>query len=313
MMTATSYTTAVMAIMASFCIIIFTSCSNSHTEIIQITGSNELTSITQALSDEYYIATEGRIQTSVTSSNADEAFKDLCLGRIHVAASSRPITVNEITQCSDSSIKVVEIPIASVPTVVVTHSMNKQYPKCLSNEEMKDLWNGTSDLGLTLYRPENNSDLSKYLDAQFGSNMENNSEELNNTSETIVVDLTNDTGGIGYLDYVTYSLVEDYLNPIGLQSSTEACSIPTPSKINKGKYDVLNRTLFLYFRHDLLKKNYLSGFAEMTINESSINIISNLGYNTLDSTVYAENRILLAERTAGSRYTEKNQNIGGAK
>ena len=51
----------------------------------------------------------------------------------------------------------------------------------------------------------------------------------------------------------------------------------------------------------------------MTINESSINIISNLGYNTLDSTVYAENRILLAERTAGSRYTEKNQNIGGAK
>ena len=51
----------------------------------------------------------------------------------------------------------------------------------------------------------------------------------------------------------------------------------------------------------------------MTMDESSINIISNLGYTTLDSTVYAQNHILLDERTAGSRYIEKNQNTGGIK
>jgi len=133
------------------------------------------------------------------------------------------------------------------------------------------------------------------------------------TSASLVTDLINDIHGIGFLDYVTYSLVEEHLNPVGLQSYTDTCSMPNRSKVSEETYDVLNRTLFLYFRHDLLKKNYLSGFAEMTINESSINIISNLGYTTLDSTVYAQNHILLDERTAGSRYIEKTQNTGGIK
>ena len=305
--------TLVIALIITVTIITLISCSNSQIETIHISGSPEATPLIQTLSDEYHILTEGLIQTSIRSSNSDAAFIDLCSGKTHIATSTRPISNTEITQCSDSSIKVVELPLASVSTVLVTHSMNKQSPKCLSNEDLRNLWNGTSDLSLTLYRPESNSDFSKFLNSQLINNETSNSQKSLVTSASLVTDLINDIHGIGFLDYVTYSLVEEHLNPVGLQSYTDTCSMPNRSKVSEETYDVLNRTLFLYFRHDLLKKDYLSGFAEMTMSESSINIISNLGYTTLDSTVYAQNHILLDERTAGSRYIEKTKNTGGIK
>ena len=198
---------------------------------------------------------------------------------------------------------------ANLPLIVATNSVNQKSPQCLNSKELKDLWTGNNDLDLTLYKPETRSDLSKYLVNMFGETGENISNNAP-TKNSVLLDLTNDINGIAYLDYLDYQSIGAYVSPVGLKTSSKKCSIPSYTGVNDGSYDAFNRTLFLYIRHDLLKQDYLSGFAELALSKESIQIMSNIGYTTLDSNAYAENRIRLAERTTGSRYTSPNQKNG---
>ena len=311
-MEAPKHSPVIIAIIVIISTLLTASCINSKSSIIYITGPQQVTSLAETLSDEYYILTEGRVQSIVKASNSDGAFEDLCSGKNHITIASRPISRTELIRCNDSSIKVVEFPIATSPIVVAVHPLNQQNFKCLSTEELSAFWNGHHDLELTLYKPSNNSDLFTHLDQILGAG-ESKPTSKSQSPNTMVTNLLNDINGIAYLDYATFFAGKDYLLPIGIQETPGTCYIPDHTNANSGSYTYLNQNLFFYFRHDLLKKDYLSEFATMILDESYINIITNLGYTTLDSTVYAENRILLAERTAGSRYTEKNQNIGGIK
>ena len=82
----------------------------SEVDIVKIDGSSTVYPITEAVAEEFQIATG--IKVTVGVSGTGGGFKKLCRGDTVMSGASRPIKANERKKCADAGIKFIEVPIA---------------------------------------------------------------------------------------------------------------------------------------------------------------------------------------------------------
>ncbi|WP_372722587.1 substrate-binding domain-containing protein, partial [Immundisolibacter sp.] len=87
--------------------------------LIKIDGSSTVYPITEAVAEEFQIATGNRVTVGISGTGG--GFKRFCRGETDISNASRPILREEMTACAQAGVKYIELPVAyDAITVVVS-------------------------------------------------------------------------------------------------------------------------------------------------------------------------------------------------
>ena len=95
----------------------------SENAIIKIDGSSTVYPITEAVAEEFQLAT--KVNVTVGISGTGGGFKKFCRGETDIQNASRPILEKEMAACKDAGIEYVELPIAYDALTVVVNQRNE--------------------------------------------------------------------------------------------------------------------------------------------------------------------------------------------
>ena len=98
------------------------SCVAAADKIIKIDGSSTVYPITEAVAEEYQIAT--KVKVTVGISGTGGGFKKFCRGETDVQNASRPILKKEMDACKEAGIQYIELPVAYDGLTVVVNKSN---------------------------------------------------------------------------------------------------------------------------------------------------------------------------------------------
>ena len=281
-------------------------------DIVKVDGSSTVYPITEAVAEEFQIAT--RIKVTVGVSGTGGGFKKFCRGETVVSNASRPIKLNEIKKCKEAGIKFIELPIAYDALSVVINKKN-DWAKDMTTQELKKMWEpaaqgkitkwsqireGWPETPLRLYGPGADSgtfdyfteaviEESKAIRGDFTASEDDN---------VLVKGVSGDKGGIAYFGLAYYEENKNLLKAVAIKNSTGDFVMPGLKTIMDGSYNPLSRPLFIYLNAAMVESDpnvkkfvefYLKHVAELSkevgyvpFNEQEYAAISN-HYKTLQT------------------------------
>ena len=238
-------------------------------DIVKVDGSSTVYPITEAVAEEFQIAT--RIKVTVGVSGTGGGFKKFCRGETVVSNASRPIKLNEIKKCKEAGIKFIELPIAYDALSVVINKKN-DWAKDMTTQELKKMWepaaqgkitkwsqirDGWPETPLRLYGPGADSgtfdyfteaviEESKAIRGDFTASEDDN---------VLVKGVSGDKGAIAYFGLAYYEENKNLLKAVAIKNATGDFVMPGLKTIMDGSYNPLSRPLFIYLNAAMVESD----------------------------------------------------------
>ena len=287
-------------------------------DIVKVDGSSTVYPITEAVAEEFQIAT--RIKVTVGVSGTGGGFKKFCRGETAVSNASRPIKLNEIKKCKDSGIKFIELPIAYDAISVVINKKN-DWAKEMTTAELKKMWepaaqgkitkwsqirDGWPDKPLRLYGPGADSgtfdyfteaviEESKAIRGDFTASEDDN---------VLVKGVSGDKGGIAYFGLAYYEENKNLLKAVAIKNKKGNFIIPELKTIMNGSYNPLSRPLFIYINAEKVNSDpKVKKFVEFYIKHAAT-LSEEVGYVPFSKEEYAAITNHYKTQQIGSAYKE---------
>ena len=267
-------------------------------DIVKVDGSSTVYPITEAVAEEFQIAT--RIKVTVGVSGTGGGFKKFCRGETVVSNASRPIKLNEIKKCKEAGIKFIELPIAYDALSVVNNKKN-DWAKDMTTQELKKMWEpaaqgkitkwsqireGWPETPLRLYGPGADSgtfdyfteaviEESKAIRGDFTASEDDN---------VLVKGVSGDKGGIAYFGLAYYEENKNLLKAVAIKNATGDFVMPGLKTIMNGSYNPLSRPLFIYLNAAMVESDSnVKKFVEFYFTERKQ---SNQSFNCFDFSLF---------------------------
>ena len=287
-------------------------------DIVKVDGSSTVYPITEAVAEEFQIAT--RIKVTVGVSGTGGGFKKFCRGETAVSNASRPIKLNEIKKCKDAGIKFIELPIAYDAISVVINKKN-DWAKEMTTTELKKMWepaaqgkitkwsqirDGWPDKPLRLYGPGADSgtfdyfteaviEESKAIRGDFTASEDDN---------VLVKGVSGDKGGIAYFGLAYYEENKNLLKAVAIKNKKGNFIIPELKTIMDGSYNPLSRPLFIYINAEKVNSDpKVKKFVEFYIKHAAT-LSEEVGYVPFSKEEYAAITNHYRTQQIGSAYKE---------
>ena len=287
-------------------------------DIVKVDGSSTVYPITEAVAEEFQIAT--RIKVTVGVSGTGGGFKKFCRGETAVSNASRPIKLNEIKKCKDAGIKFIELPIAYDAISVVINKKN-DWAKEMTTTELKKMWepaaqgkitkwsqirDGWPDKPLRLYGPGADSgtfdyfteaviEESKAIRGDFTASEDDN---------VLVKGVSGDKGGIAYFGLAYYEENKNLLKAVAIKNKKGNFIIPELKTIMDGSYNPLSRPLFIYINAEKVNSDpKVKKFVELYIKHAAT-LSEEVGYVPFSKEEYAAITNHYKTQQVGSAYKE---------
>jgi len=287
-------------------------------DIVKVDGSSTVYPITEAVAEEFQIAT--RIKVTVGVSGTGGGFKKFCRGETAVSNASRPIKLNEIKKCKDAGIKFIELPIAYDAISVVINKKN-DWAKEMTTAELKKMWepvaqgkitkwsqirDGWPDKPLRLYGPGADSgtfdyfteaviEESKAIRGDFTASEDDN---------VLVKGVSGDKGGIAYFGLAYYEENKNLLKAVAIKNKKGNFIIPELKTIMNGSYNPLSRPLFIYINAEKVNSDpKVKKFVEFYIKHAAT-LSEEVGYVPFSKEEYAAITNHYKTQQIGSAYKE---------
>ena len=287
-------------------------------DIVKVDGSSTVYPITEAVAEEFQIAT--RIKVTVGVSGTGGGFKKFCRGETAVSNASRPIKLNEIKKCKDAGIKFIELPIAYDAISVVINKKN-DWAKEMTTTELKKMWepaaqgkitkwsqirDGWPDKPLRLYGPGADSgtfdyfteaviEESKAIRGDFTASEDDN---------VLVKGVSGDKGGIAYFGLAYYEENKNLLKAVAIKNKKGNFIIPELKTIMNGSYNPLSRPLFIYINAEKVNSDpKVKKFVEFYIKHAAT-LSEEVGYVPFSKEEYAAITNHYKTQQVGSAYKE---------
>ncbi|HQM87050.1 MAG TPA: PstS family phosphate ABC transporter substrate-binding protein [Methylotenera sp.] len=228
-------------------------------KVIKIDGSSTVYPVTEAVAEEFQIATKNKV--TVGESGIGAGFKKFCRGETDISNASRPIAQKEMDACKEAGIQFIELPIAFDALTVVVNSKN-DWVKSLSVEELKKMWEPKSsvknwkqvnaaypDKALALYGPGTASGTFDYFtEAINGKSKASRTDYTPSEDDNVLVQgVSGNTGGLAYFGYAYYEENKDKLRAIPISAKAGSPAVmPSPEAVKDGTYQPLARPIFIY-------------------------------------------------------------------
>ena len=268
---------------------------------INIDGSSTVFPITEAMAEEFGIATGGEVKITVGVSGTGGGFKKFCAGETHISDASRPISQSEVDLCAQNGVEYIELPVAIDGLSVMVNPAN-DFVECMTVDELRTMWapeaegqvkrwsqvrDGWPDDEFRLYAPGVDSGTFDYFtEVVNGGGGASRGDFLPSEDDNVLVTgISGDRGGMGYFGYAYYTENADRLKLIGIDGG-EGCVLPTQETINNGTYSPLSRPLFIYVAAAAMNEAHIKAFVEYYLDAGNRGLISDTGYIPMPDTVY---------------------------
>ena len=284
---------------------------------ISVDGSSTVFPITEAMAEEFGIATDGNVRITVGVSGTGGGFKKFCAGETHISDASRPIKQSEVDLCAEAGIEFIELPVAIDGLSVMVNPAN-DFVECMTVDELHTLWApeaedvvtkwsqvraGWPEEDIRLYAPGVDSGTFDYFtETVNGESQASRGDFLPSEDDNVLVTgIAGDRGALGYFGYAYYAENADRLKLVAIDGGN-GCITPTDETINNGTYSPLSRPLFIYVAADALDQPHVKAFVEFYLDFANRDLISDTGYIPFPDTVYGLALQKVLNGTAGAAF-----------
>ncbi len=268
---------------------------------ISVDGSSTVFPITEAMAEEFGIATDGNVRITVGVSGTGGGFKKFCAGETHISDASRPIKQSEIDLCAEAGIEFIELPVAIDGLSVMVNPAN-DFVECMTVEELRTVWApeaedvvtkwsqvraGWPEEDIRLYAPGVDSGTFDYFtETVNGESQASRGDFLPSEDDNVLVTgISGDRGALGYFGYAYYAENADRLKLVAIDGG-DGCITPTEETINNGTYAPLSRPLFIYVTADALNQPHVKAFVEFYLDQANRQLVSETGYIPFPEVIY---------------------------
>ncbi len=275
---------------------------------IQIDGSSTVYPVSQAMAEEFMLASEGReVRVTVSQSGTGGGFQRFCLGETEISDASRPIKPEEQARCEENEIEPVEFKIAMDGLTVVVNPEN-DFVQCLTVDELRRIWGPGSEVQtwsdvrsewpnqeIKLYGPGTDSGTFDYFTEEImGESGASRQDYTASEDDNVLVQgVAGDRSALGYFGVAYYEQNTSRLRAVEVDGGN-GCVGPTRETIDSGEYAPLSRPMFIYVRRDAMSRPEVQRFVTFYM-ENGAELIPTTGYVALSAAEYDENLSRVAE------------------
>lgn len=299
--------------------------NNSEEAAIAVDGSSTVYPITEAVAEEFGIATGHRVNIGVSGTGG--GFKKFCRGEIDVTGASRPVSAEEIEMCDEAGVDFIEVPIAYDGISVVVNPKN-DFVDAMTVAELNKIWvpeaegkilrwsqvrDGWPDKKIGLYGAGIASGTYDYFtQAIVGQEHSSRGDFTSSEDDNVLVQgVAGDPNALGFFGFAYYEQNKDRLKAIGIKVDAEAEAVlPTLKTINNATYQPLTRPLFVYVSAQAAEqKPPVAAFIDFFLNEST-EYIEYTGFIPLPEQTYKKLSARFAARKTGSIFGSGGSKVG---
>ena len=236
---------------------------------VRIDGSSTVFPITEAVAEEFMLATDG-VRVNVGFSGTGAGFEKFCRGDTQISAASRAIKDAEVESCADSGIDdILEVQIA-IDALTVMVSPKNDFVDCMTVDELhlafrhegasrwSDIRPEWPNDSIIFYYPGTDSGTFDYfVEAIIDRVDETASHRGDGTASeddnVLALGIENDSNALGYFGFAFFSVADEGLKPVAVDDGDGDCVTPSFDSALNGSYSPLSRPLFIYTRDSLLR------------------------------------------------------------
>jgi phosphate transport system substrate-binding protein len=278
---------------------------------IEIDGSSTVYPISEAVAEEFTIATGSAVNTTVAFTGTGGGFKRFCAGETDISDASRPIKESEAELCAQSGVEYLELRVALDGLAVLVHPSN-DFAQCITLPELKRVWEPGSTVkiwsdvrpewpaeAIRLYGPGTNSGTFDYFtEAVMGTEDASRPDYTASEDDNVLVQgVEGDRFALGYFGYAYFEENQERLKALQVDGGA-GCVAPTPETITSGTYTPLSRPLMIYVRKASLSRPEVRRFVEFYL-EKAAELVSQVGYVPLEAGHYLAERARLDAEAGG--------------
>ena len=295
-------------------------------DLIQIDGSSTVYPITEAMAEEFQLASGGEYRVTVGISGTGGGFKKFCRGETHISDASRPIKESERAACAEAGIEFIELPVALDALTVMVNPGN-DWVDYLTIQELKKIWEpaaqgkvsnwsqvreGFPDRPLTLYGAGVDSGTYDYFtEAVVGEEGASRGDFTASEDDNVLVQgIASDPNALGFFGLAYYFENQDKLKAVPIQPSGGGDPVaPSVESARDGSYQPLSRPIFIYVSKQAA--NDLEGvrqFVEFYLDpENAEALVTEVGYVPLPTDAYELALQIFQERHTGTAFAGGSQ------
>lgn len=295
-------------------------------ELIQIDGSSTVYPITEAMAEEFQIASEGKYRVTVGISGTGGGFKKFCRGETHISDASRPIKESERAACQEAGIEFIELPVALDALTVVVNPQN-DWVDHLTVEELKTIWQpaaqgkvtswsqvreGFPDRPLTLYGAGVDSGTYDYFtEAVVGEEGASRGDFTASEDDNVLVQgIASDPNALGFFGLAYYTENQDKLKAVPIQPPGGGEPVlPSLETARDGSYQPLSRPIFIYVSKQAADEpESVRQFVEFYLDPANAELlVEEVGYVPLPTEAYELAQRNFEERHIGTAFAGGSQ------
>ncbi len=285
-------------------------------DAVQVDGSSTVFPVSEAMAEEFQIATGTRVVVGVSGTGG--GFAKFCRGETSFSGASRPIKTSEMEECEANGIEFLELPIAMDALAVIVHP-NNDWATCMTVEELKtayeteaqgtiDNWNQLNsdfpDRDLTLFGAGTDSGTYDYFTfAIIGEEGASRGDFTATEDDNITIQgVSTDEGAIGFLGLAYVEENRERVKAVEISYEGGDCVAPSTENAADGSYQPLTRPLFMYVnKAHLDEREGVEEFAKFFFNpETAPELVASTGYLALPERAFTLGEAKIEARTTGS-------------
>jgi phosphate transport system substrate-binding protein len=275
-------------------------------------GSSTVYPITQAVAEDFGIATGGGVSATVAYSGTGGGFKRFCAGETDISNASRPITDSEKQLCAQNGVEYVEIPVA-IDGLTVAVNPGNSFVQCLTVDELKKIWEPGSKVQtwrdvrpawpadrIRLYGAGTNSGTFDYFtEVIVGKPRESRADYTASEDDNVLVQgVEGDAQSLGYFGYAYFDQNRQRLKAVAVDGGN-GCVEPTSETVQNGTYTPLSRPLFIYVKKSSLARPEVNEFVRFFLEQASL-LVPETGYVAMPAEHYQSQLAQLAPGRSGN-------------
>ena len=281
---------------------------------IVITGSSTVYPVTVAMAEEFQRENPD-VNVSVDSTGSGGGFENHFIpGDSDINGASRPISEEEQQAAEENGINPIEFQVASDALTVAVNN-EADWVDCVSFDELARIWQpdgaqNWSDVNpdwpdepFELYGPASTSGTFDWFTENVIGEAGSHRSDYEGTEEDniIVQGIQGSQYAMGYFGYAYYAENEDSIKGLAIEESEgDGCTAPSLETAQAGEYS-MSQPLFVYVSEQALtEKPQVETFMRYYIENSSSDLVSEVGYVPASEDLVEENLSTLDDAVGGN-------------
>jgi phosphate transport system substrate-binding protein len=252
--------------------------------LIKLDGSSTVFPLSDALADDFHLATKGSTRVTVGISGSGGGFKKFCRGETDVNGASRPILEEEMEACRKNGVRYFELPVAYDALSIVVSTSNT-WIESLTVGELKMMWEPAAQGKITLWNQirrdwpaaliklygagSASGSFDYFTQTIVGKAKASRTDYAGSEDDNFLVDeIAGSRFALGYIPFAYLETNRRRLKAVAIDAG-QGPVLPTRDAVVSGQYRPLTRPMFIYVNHRAAQRPVVKQFVEYYLSHAA--------------------------------------------